>query len=291
MGGSRPGATMLEGDGASVTAASGAASGRLTDRQRREREYYDEYARRTAPRVLSFRSVTGVERRPWNSYWFVASLVRDARTSGTQRLLDFGCGPGNYGVLFARLGYDVFGFDIAPTNVEAARRLAAQYELSHRTHFVQGIAERLDYPSDFFDVIVGIDILHHVDVPAAIGEAMRVLKPGGTAIFKEPLEAPVFDRVRNTRIGRRLVPKEVSFERHLTADERKLTRADLAAIEAAAPSLTVYYFRVLARFDALLGHRLQWRGSSIFERLDAALLRGVPGLRRVAGEAVLTIRR
>jgi 2-polyprenyl-3-methyl-5-hydroxy-6-metoxy-1,4-benzoquinol methylase len=263
----------------------------LTDRQRRERAYYDEYARRTAPEGLSFRAVVGDERRPWNAYWRVAGIVRDLRTAGSQRLLDFGCGPGNYSVMFAKLGYEVFGFDISPVNVESAERLARKYKVADRTHFVQGVAEHLAYPDGYFDVIVGIDILHHVDIPAAMLEMLRVLKPGGTAIFKEPVEAPLFDRLRNTRFGRWVAPKAASFERHITEDERKLSRDDLATVRAAVPSLSVHHFRVLARLDALLGNRFQWKGSSIFEMVDSALLRYLPIIDRVAGEAVLVIRR
>jgi SAM-dependent methyltransferase len=262
----------------------------LTERQRRERAYYDEYARRTAPGTLSFAPVLGRERRPWNPYWFVAELVRNARTTGQQTLLDFGCGPGNYGVLFAKLGYRVFGFDISPVNVEAARRLAEKYELGDRTQFAQGVAERLEYPDAFFDVVVGIDILHHVDIRAAMAETVRVLKPGGVAIFKEPVEAPVFDRLRNTRFGRWVAPKEVSFDRHITEDERKLTREDLRTIRGVVPELTVHPFRVLSRLDALAGDRLQWKGASLLEMVDAKLLRVVPGSGRVAGTVVLEIR-
>ena len=263
----------------------------LTERQRREREYYDEYARRTAPGDLSFSPVLGQERRPWNPYWFVAELVRNARTADDQTLLDFGCGPGNYGVMFARLGYRVFGFDISPVNVEAARRLAAKYDLADRTEFAQGVAERLDFPDGFFDIVVGIDILHHVDIPAAIRETLRVLKPGGMGIFKEPIEAPAFDRVRNTRLGRWIAPKEASFDRHITEDERKLTREDLATIRAGAPALSVHPFRVLSRLDALVGDRLQWKGASMLEMVDARLLSAAPVLARIAGSVVLAIRR
>jgi SAM-dependent methyltransferase len=282
---------VRNGRGASVSLETGVVEGALTERQRRERAYYDEYARRKSPSELSFNAVLGREKRSWNPYWFVAELVRGAYHSRQQRVLDFGCGPGTYGVLFARIGYRVFGFDISPVNVEAASRLAAKYELSGRTEFVQGVAEHLEYPDGFFDLVVGIDILHHVDIPAALPETLRVLKPGGMAVFKEPVSAPGFDRVRNTRLGRWLAPKEASFDRHITEDERKLTRDDLALIKAISPSLMVHRFRVFSRLDALFGNRVQWRGSSLLEMLDAVLLRYVPFLGRIAGTVVLVIRR
>lgn len=278
---------MREGSAASISLDEDSEI-ELTDRQARERAFYDEYARRTAPHRLSFKPVLGAERRPWNSYWFVAGLVRDARTTAPQRLLDFGCGPGFYSVMFAKLGYDVFGFDISPTNVETAQKLSEKYSLAQSTHFTIGVAEHLEYADEFFDLVVGIDILHHVDIPKAVREILRVLKPGGRAIFKEPVEAPVFDRLRNTRVGRWLVPKEVSFDRHVTADERKLARTDLEVIQSAAPSCRIHRFRVLSRLDAL-AHRFDGQESSALEMADARLLRYVPIIGRMAGEAVVVM--
>jgi 2-polyprenyl-3-methyl-5-hydroxy-6-metoxy-1,4-benzoquinol methylase len=264
----------------------------LTDRQHRERAYYDEYARRTAPDRVWFEPVSGAERRPWNPYWFVAGLVRDAYTRRGQRLLDFGCGPGLYSVQFAHIGYEVFGFDISPANVQVAQQLSVQYGVQDRMHFQQGVAERLEYPDAYFDVIAGIDILHHVEIEPAIVECLRVLKPGGIAAFKEPVEAPLFDRLRNTRMGRWLAPKQASFELHITEDERKLTRSDLDTIMKAAPGAEVHPFRVLSRVEALFGDRApRWRGSSLLEMLDPPLVRVVPGLHRLAGTVVIVFRR
>jgi 2-polyprenyl-3-methyl-5-hydroxy-6-metoxy-1,4-benzoquinol methylase len=264
----------------------------LTDRQQRERAYYQEYARRTAPGRVWFEPVIGEERRPWNPYWFAAGLVRDEYKRPGQRLLDFGCGPGLYSIQFGHIGYEVFGFDISPANVEIATQLARQYGVSDRMHFRQGIAERLDYADAYFDVIAGIDILHHVEIEQAISECLRVLKPGGLAVFKEPVEAPLFDKMRNTRIGRWLAPKQASFDLHITDDERKLTSSDLHAIRKAAPRAEVHPFRVLSRIEALFGSRApRWRGSSLLEMVDPPLVRVVPGLGRLAGTVVITFRR
>jgi len=175
----------------------------LTERQLRERKYYDHFVARRAVDVGSLAAVRGEERRPWNPYWFVTEMVRERFTASTQRLLDFGCGHGTYSVLFAHLGYRVTGFDVSPRNVEAARALAARYGMSERTRFDVGVAEALDYPSSHFDIVVGIDILHHVEVASAAAECLRVLKPEGIAVFKEPVAVPLFDRLRNTPLGLR----------------------------------------------------------------------------------------
>ena len=119
------------------------AQAALTERQLREREYYDHFVARSVVDVGSLAAVRGEERRPWNPYWFVTEMVRERFTTPTQRILDFGCGPGTYSVQFAHLGYRVTGFDVSPGNVETARALAARYGMSERTRFDVGLPRRL----------------------------------------------------------------------------------------------------------------------------------------------------
>ena len=93
------------------------------------------------------------------------------------------------------------GFDLSEKNIKIAQKLARRHSLDGRCRFQPMAAERLTYPDNTFDVIVGIDILHHVEIGPAIDEAFRVLKPGGVAIFKEHAEVPVLDPIRNTASG------------------------------------------------------------------------------------------
>lgn len=259
----------------------------LTGRQYREQQFYEEYSRRTEPIEISFDPILGKERRPWNPYWFVCELVTRNFTSDRQKLLDFGCGPGIYSLLFAQVGYQVFGFDICPNNISVANRLARKYALQEKTHFTVGVAEEQGYPSDHFDMIVGIDILHHVTIPEAIRECLRVLKPGGLAIFKEPIAVPVFDRLRESRFGRWLVPKTASFERHITEDERKLVDGDLKTIRELCSDLSARRFRLFSRLDRFV--RIQ--GPSALEMADERILSVCPFLSRFGGEIVLTLRK
>jgi SAM-dependent methyltransferase len=211
----------------------------LTMRQQRESAYYDQYSRLTAPREVDFAPISSRESRPWNDYWYLCEQVVRHFRAGTQRLLDFGCGPGEYAVLFAKLGYEVHGFDISPGNVAHAEWLSQQYGLADRTRFTVAVAEDLPYPSDFFDIAVGVDILHHVEIGPALRECLRTLKPGGIALFREPVAAPIFDTLRNTRLVKAWVPNAKSFERHITDDERKLSAADLRAIRELCPRTTL----------------------------------------------------
>lgn len=239
----------------------------LTERQKREHDYYKEfYASGADLMTVNFDPVSGNEERPWNSYWHVLSAIKDVCKPGL-RILDFGCGTGEHSVLFASMGYLVHGFDISEQGVGSARMLANKYGFGDKIALDVMTAEALQFGDGTFDVIAGIDILHHVDIPLALSECHRVLKPGGCAFFREPVEAPVFDRFRSSALFDRLAPRGKSLERHITEDERKLTRQDLDEIIRIFGEATVRRFGVLARFDRFVDLKF-WKRGSFLEWFD-----------------------
>ena len=123
----------------------------------------------------------------------------------------------------------------------------------------------------------------HVEISSAINECRRVLREGGVAFFVEPLSNPLFDTVRNTRLIRRLWPNEASFERHITADERKLTNEDLKLISRIFPRHKIDRFRILSRLEVLFH-----AGMMVLEKLDYTF-RLVPFYGCLAGTIVLTL--
>lgn len=255
----------------------------LTPRQQREREFYNEYSRQRRD-MVSPEPILGNEKRPWNPYWHFFRLAREAYRPGS-RLLDFGCGWGSNTVLFALAGYQVDGIDIAENNLEKARELAQEHGVSRNIRLHLQPAEQLAFPDQTFDVVAGIDILHHVQIEPALREVARVLKPGGVAFFREPVEQPLFDAIRNTWLVRRFFPKEASLDRHITHDERKLTHAELAGILRMFPRHRVDHFRVLSRLGAVCN----WCEAAL-EKLDLHL-RWLPGYQWLSGTVVLSLYR
>ena len=261
----------------------------LTDRQKREQEFYEEYSDRNTPTEVNFDPVVSDERRPWNSYWRFIEIVQENFKSEGQRLLDFGCGTGFYSLIFAKVGYEVFGFDIAPNNIAIANNLSEKYGLQNKTHFTVSVAETLDYEDEYFDAVTGINILHHVDIKNSVAECMRVLKPGGIALFHEPVRAPLFDVVRESKLGTKLVSKEASFDRHITQDERKLTKEDLRLIKSFGGACTFERFLLFSRLDRFI--KKDAKAPSVLEQFDARVFKWLPFTRAFGGECVIILKK
>ncbi len=73
--------------------------------------------------------------------------------------------------------------------------------------FQQCNVTSLPFESDAYDIVLGLAILHHLselDVLLALQESCTVLKPGGIAIFLEPVEnSKLFDFIQNLFPGRK----------------------------------------------------------------------------------------
>lgn len=94
-----------------------------------------------------------------------------ARLTGSERVLDLGCGNGAYLELI-----DAIGVDASLGMLGAARSRSGN-------PLVAGDAVALPLASAAFDVVLAAHMLYHVeDRPSAIAEMRRVLAPSGTLI-------------------------------------------------------------------------------------------------------------
>jgi SAM-dependent methyltransferase len=136
-------------------------------------------------------------------------------------VLDLGCGSGENSLLLARRGAQVVGVDISESLLALARRrLALNGCGDAAVQFVPASAHRLPIPDASVDVVLGIAILHHLDLDVTSREVFRVLRPGGRAIFKEPVRDSWLVRTVRSLIPYR-APDVSPFERPLTTPELK----------------------------------------------------------------------
>lgn len=103
-----------------------------------------------------------------------------------KKVLDWGCGIGHHGTLFAMYGANADGFDLSPVAIERAREIARLNGVADLCEFRVANGTELPYDDDKFDMIVFNAVLHHaVKYENVAEEAYRVLKPGGMIYFAE----------------------------------------------------------------------------------------------------------
>ena len=106
----------------------------------------------------------------------LAAIV--AGRPGSQ-VLDLGCGGGHVSFRAVAYASRVVAYDLSGDMLKVVARTAAERGLD-RLEVRQGAAESLDFPDASFDIVLSRYSAHHWrDVPAAMAEARRVLKPGG----------------------------------------------------------------------------------------------------------------
>lgn len=129
-----------------------------------------------------------------------------------RRVLDLGCGTGDFGRLRPSPDVEVHGVDVDPLAVA----LASGHEIA-----VQADVERepLPYPDEWFDGVLAKDIFEHLREPAvAVREAYRVLRPGGVLVASMVMARPSrvwadYTHVRGfTRESARLLLEDAGFK-------------------------------------------------------------------------------
>lgn len=110
--------------------------------------------------------------------------------------------------------------------------------------FIQMDAHELKFEDNSFDMVFGFGMLHHLDYEQTLAEVSRVLKAGGIAVFKEPLdENPV------ARLVRYLTPKA------RTNDEIPFKKKDLEKISVMF-NKTEFHFDQFFTFPCALISRI-----------------------------------
>ena len=128
--------------------------------------------------------------------------------------MEYGCGTGALAFDLAEQGSNSVAIDISPVAISEAEQVAHARGLTAR--FEEMNAEAMTFDNDSFDLVFGSGILHHLDMERATQEVIGVLRPGGRAVFIEPLGYnPIINAYRRVTPTMR------------TEDEHPLLRSDL----------------------------------------------------------------
>ncbi len=147
-----------------------------------------------------------------------------------KRLLDIGCAEGAASLSAARMGADVTGLEPKPGRFRKARRISRAFGTPLQLHNM--ILDAYDEPANSFDVVLALNVIHHVNDPFAfldraanLTRSHLVLEyPGlGDRKFGATLpgkvvpsdELPLIAVSSPTEAGQTYVYTPASFERYL----------------------------------------------------------------------------
>lgn len=239
------------------------------DRIEREREFHDERFSDDSERAS-----TG------KFYSAVASAHEHYRQAVLQQTqgdcLEYGCGTGALAFDLAAQGCRSAAIDISPVAIEAAQAEARDRGLDVAFHEMN--AEKMTFDANSFDLVYGSGILHHLDMERATSEVVRVLRPGGRAVFVEPLGYnPLINAYRRATPQMR------------TDDEHPLLQADLDLIERHSRDFSAGFHGLTAIaaapfIDKAAGKQL----AGVCQRVDQALFR-VPKVGLLAWMVVIEL--
>ena len=133
------------------------------------------------------------------------------------RVLDAGCGLGDWTLHFAREGFSVVGLDLSRKTVE---QLQARFP---EAAFVSGDIRHTGFEDASFDAYFSWGVVEHFEAgpQECLREAWRILKPGGLLFISVPL-----DNLRHALLGTVAAPKPVN--RSARFYQYRFTHAELA---------------------------------------------------------------
>ncbi len=95
------------------------------------------------------------------------------------KLLDFGCGDGQFLYMISKYCESAYGIDISEVAVENARKNYPDIHFSLLNN-----KGNTDFQDNFFDTICAIDVFEHIlDIESILEEIYRILKPGGNLLI------------------------------------------------------------------------------------------------------------
>lgn len=191
-------------------------------------------------------------------------------------VLEYGCGVSGEAERLEGTFRSLHGIDISE---EGIRRLQESCRLPN-VHYSVMDAMDLQFAARSFDLVFGRGIVHHLDIDLASREVSRVLRPGGRALFWEPLGLnPLINAYRW------LTPKARTPDEHplLPADfeimRRHFSQVDVELYGLA--TIAAVPFRHMSKANVVRG---------ALARFDKALFR-LPGVRWLAWYAIVTCRK
>jgi SAM-dependent methyltransferase len=106
---------------------------------------------------------------------FTNELIKIERILTPGRILDIGCGNGNFLECAGSRGWETYGIDINPASFEPCSR---------HGKIIIGNIENAEFENNFFDAVFSSSTFYYITRPIEfLREIKRILKPGGLAVI------------------------------------------------------------------------------------------------------------
>ena len=198
----------------------------LSDQNLREKEFHNKLQMSSKGRFenIFYKAILNA----WDDFYNFLNL-----NAKDLEILDYGCGVGP--VIEKVMKFNpqkITGIDISEISISKAKKKFIN--LSPKVELFVDNCERTTFSNSKFDLVYGLGILHHLKISKCIKEISRILKPGGTLLFIEPLGTNPL----------------INFYRFLTPtsrskDEHPLVFEDFKIIKENFKSVNVKYYGFL----------------------------------------------
>ncbi len=119
----------------------------------------------------------------WDHARFYSKLVLKQIGKDNDRILDIGCGTGEFTLKAAQRANSVVGIDISPKMINEAKRRHYANNITYNVQDFDTMDEKQQY-----DCIVSIDAIHHLSLEKALPKIDKMLKPGGVLVVVDLYE-------------------------------------------------------------------------------------------------------
>ncbi len=123
-----------------------------------------------------FDRIATLPERNWNHNIHYHPFLLKELPRPCQRVLEIGCGKGQLSLALTEHANAVTGIDLSNEMLKIARSRSQGIK---NIRFEQTDYLQKDYPPAYFDAILSVATLHHMDLPSVLKRVKGDLKPGG----------------------------------------------------------------------------------------------------------------
>jgi ubiquinone/menaquinone biosynthesis C-methylase UbiE len=218
----------------------------------------------------------GIYKITSNSKFYFKKIISLSIYSGCN-ILELGSGNGAENQVDDTKSYFIKGIDVSEAGVLQAKKKALANNLC--IEYSVSDAHSTNFDSDYFDVVYGSGILHHLEIGRVSKELARIVKNDGTCIFYEPMAYNPF-----IQIFRALTPSL------RTKDEHPLKLNDFNIMSNYFNKIDIKYFHLLTLFSILFIKTKFFNSAHNFlTNIDNFLISKIPSIAKYSWICVIKL--